>query len=161
MSYKMNNWIFNIKKWAIVIEKDWHDWFETVECSLFKFNESFAVCSSTFWINDQWRIQSLLTLLLSFFNLLHHCFLLILVFSFQKETSACFSDVTNKWHFSNWCFWNMTWWLSVHMDHNINPALMIRNDRARLFKRHLPIRSKPLWIILFDPLGIYPKTTHH
>ena len=157
----MNNWILNIKKWAIVIKKHWHNRFETVECALLKFDKCFTIGCSTFWINDQWRIQSLFTLFLSFFDLLDHCFLLILIFSFQKETTTCISKMTDEWHFSNWSFRYMTWWLSVHVNHDINPALMVGDDRARSFECHFPIRSKPFWIICLNLLGIYPKTTHH
>ena len=146
--YRNHSWV--------IFYTDRHHWIKSDKCPFLKFDQSCSISGSSFWINYQWPLKSLLTLFLSFRNQSYSIFLLIFICSLNEYTANSFSNCTDSWQSSNTSFGYICRRLSRHCDRSVSPRGMIADNWARVFIGGFPIRAQilfvtNLWSLSWDP----------
>ena len=89
------------------------------EGAFLELQDLVTVGGTSLWIEDQWWVDALFTLLLSLSYLRDHILLLIFFSSINEQASATVGYVTYEWYLLDRGLGHVTGWLSVHVHHDV------------------------------------------
>ena len=144
MAVDRDGTLVDVYQSACVLNDHWLNRVQTYECSFFELNKFSSVGGSSLDILDKRRIDSFFTFFLSLNYLLDGVlFFLLGPISVEEEATGAFGNVPDEWQIQRGCFSCVTWNLPVHVNEDINPALMVSYYTSSLSITNvfLPVRT--------------------
>lgn len=164
MAVDRHDALLDVNAGCSILDNDRLNRIQSNEWAFFELNQFCSIGGASFSIHNQWRVKALLAFFLSL-NYLWNCVpFLVFVISLQKQASRALREEPNEWDFKSRFLSNMAWNLSIHMNHDINPALMIRHHTACfsiLWFLLFPFWAKVLRIVYVCVFFVNKETPHH